>query len=151
MRFAVSRFVTAAFWRRPAGHSLVFAWLLWQAAAPMVPNTPHEGAAAVQSFRTEGECQKAATIKRSTRNAVILRGAPAYDMFTRSPQRADPEARARSELRGKSPASRRGSTPAGATLGDRQRAPARAAAAAPGADRTPHQARPRTVAFLEPD
>lgn len=33
-------------WRRLTGHALV-AWLLYQGAAPMVPNAPTEGAAVV--------------------------------------------------------------------------------------------------------
>jgi hypothetical protein len=68
----------------------VCAWLLWRGIAPIIPDTPPEGAAVVQSFEAEEECQRTATIKRSTRKAVILRGAPAYEVFTCVPAGADP-------------------------------------------------------------
>jgi hypothetical protein len=75
--------------RRLTGHALV-AWLLWQATAPMAPDTPIEGATVVQSYDTKDACQKAFTIKRSTRNAMVHKGEATYEVFTCLPEGADP-------------------------------------------------------------
>ena len=69
---------------------LLVAWLLWQGVAPVLPNAPMEGATALKSFETKDACLKAATNKRAIRNAIIHKGAPAYDVFTCVPAGADP-------------------------------------------------------------
>jgi len=75
---------------------LLVAWLLWQGVAPVLPNTPTEGATVLKSFDTQDACLKAATTKRATRNAMVHKGAAAYEVFTCSPEGAD-RARARFE------------------------------------------------------
>jgi hypothetical protein len=71
-------------------------WLLWRGIAPVIPDTPIEGATVVQKYDTKEACQKAVTIKRSMRNAMVHKGAPAYEVFTCVPAGADP-ARSRFE------------------------------------------------------
>lgn len=65
-------------------------WLLWQGIAPVTPDTPIESATLVQRYDTKEACQKAVTIKRSTRNAMVHKGAAAYEVFTCLPEGADP-------------------------------------------------------------
>jgi len=72
------------------------AWLLWRGIAPVIPDAPTEGAGVLQSYETKDACLAAATVKRTTRNAVILNGKPACEVFTCLPEGADP-ARARFE------------------------------------------------------
>jgi len=64
--------------------------LLWRGIAPVIPDTPIEGATVIQRYDTKEACQKAVTINRSTRNAMVHKGAAAYEAFTCSPEGADP-------------------------------------------------------------
>jgi hypothetical protein len=81
---------TGRLWRRLTGRSLVCAWLLWQAAAPMLPNAPHEGAVVLKSYDTWDDCLKAATTKRAIRNVIIHKGQSAMEVFACLPEGADP-------------------------------------------------------------
>ena len=44
----------------------------------------------MQRFETRDGCLKAGTIKRRTRNAMVHKGAAAYEVFTCLPEGADP-------------------------------------------------------------
>jgi hypothetical protein len=75
---------------RCAVTAAIVGWLAWQGIAPVAPNTPIEGATVVQRYDTKEACQKAVTIKRRTRNAMVHKGAAAYEVFTCLPEGADP-------------------------------------------------------------
>jgi len=66
------------------------AWLLWRGIAPVIPDAPIEGATVVRRYDTKEVCQRAVTIRRSMRNAMVHKGASAYEVFTCSPEGADP-------------------------------------------------------------